>query len=239
MSRVPTANANLLEARKIKQSGFLTKIHSMPEFKSWFDNQLSSGTNAKDAHALAVNKWGKKNIPSLPALYSYIRKYYSKEHSVNVIPYQSNVEDAKNYDALQKLRDAAETLGERHKLASSRENITKVLMHEITANFELYLKALSLVMDYEIKTGVRQAIPASPTLNNFGTMQMGQFTGDVETDLQTLDENTVIKLGEIEVFQRKVKANADKFAKGSKTVDPQTNEQQFEVVQRRPARVSE
>jgi len=99
MSRKPQANANLVEARKIKASGARSKVDADPEVKQFIDYYLKKGgeTN-RSIHRMTVQKFGKERVPSLPAFNTYAARYH-KETSV-VVP-ESYAAKYSDFDPLQ------------------------------------------------------------------------------------------------------------------------------------------
>lgn len=183
MSKYPQTNANLAQAQAVRSSTYPTRIHELPDFKSWFDAEYAKG--GKTINTLCregANRFPRYKLPSIPRLRSYVEKYLSQP--VIVAPYTPEYQEhIRNFDSYVKLIEAAKELLRRYNLAEQRESAMPSPGRVSRSHqwFETYLRTLQAIVEIEIKLGLRAGLmPGNISLNQININNQAVVVASVQ-----------------------------------------------------------
>lgn len=160
MSRKPQANANLIEANKVKASGARSKIDADPEVKQFIDYHLKKGGESnRTIHRMTMQKFGKERVSSLPAFNTYAARY-RKETAVTVP--DSFAQKYLTFDPLQNMIEEAERTKEIVVIQHEREK--KLMATDIGAKYSaLYMEQNLKISEEFGKRGLIRREPEPPS----------------------------------------------------------------------------
>lgn len=193
MSNSQSTNINLAQAQAVRSSGYRTKVHELPEFKTWFDREVKAGGKTIPQlrrEALSLFPSYATRFPSVKRLYSYAGKYLTE--TVKVQPFLPQyAESMRDYDSYLELQQIARE-GKRQyyatqKLGNFKQNVRW---------FDNWFKATSALFDAEMRMGLRDQVIVENHLAiyiRFKAFAQSIFSGNevepnVKSDVRSVDE---------------------------------------------------
>lgn len=155
----PSSNNNLTKAQAVRSSGYPTKVHELPEFKTWFDKEVRRGAKTipqlrREALELFPHIAGR--LPSVKRLYSYAGKYLTE--TVKVQPYLPQYwESMREYDSYLELVDAAKEAERQYYLYKELDS-KPVRSKRVEYWFAQWAKITEAIFDAEMRMGMRDDV---------------------------------------------------------------------------------
>lgn len=237
MSRLPTALANAQKGSELRKRGFRSGIDANPDFKQYLITEWKKGTQVDTIWDDAANKWGKENIPSKTATYNWVKRHLPKEVEHDVVELSNKyIERMKEFDGYLHMLELAEEMWTRYTDFKTKEKQLNLPMASIQRELLAYRDTLRMIVELEIKLGLRAGIADGQT-NNFN--QFNITNGGPMADLEAIDEQSVEELDRVIEFRNQVDSyreqRAERIAPEAEVVDSD----QFSPVQSRNTRVHE
>lgn len=192
MSKRPSNNKNLEEARSIRGKGYKSKLDAQPELKEFFEREVYSGATVTGTRRKMLENFPNADVPSQPQLSEYAKRMRYKVKYQEVMPYAPDyMKRMKEFDVISKHYDAAEEAWERYVLAKEAGHSSETVRRW----HESYLKALKQLADTEVRFGLRTGMPDSLHMNQYQynmyqnpSQNKGEIIEGEEGELDELDK---------------------------------------------------